>query len=65
MSELTLEVLQRNKIVEGMNVAGNELCNRPRFGPTERIRWQQRRIGMNVVKIFDDRERLREHLTTR
>ncbi len=60
--ELTLDVLQRDEIVERMNVAGDHLRNGAHFGAFERVGRQERRLGMGLVEIFDDRQRLGQNL---
>ena len=45
-----------------MDVAGNQLGQRPHPRPADWIGRQQRRLRMHFVEIFDDRQRLREHL---
>src|SRR5262249_39597746 len=65
MPELAPEVLQSDEIVERMNVASNHLCDRSRFRATKRVHRQQRRLGMNVIEIFDDRQRLSQYFATR
>src|SRR5262249_14350119 len=62
LTELVLEVAQRTRIVERMDVAGDQLRHRPHLRPFDRIARQQRRLGMYLIEIFDDRERLNEHL---
>jgi hypothetical protein len=62
LTQLVFEIAQRARIVERMDVAGNHLRRRPHLRPFERIARQQRRLGMHLIEIFDDRERLNEHV---
>ena len=61
--ELSLDVLQRDEVVERMNVASDYLRDGAHFGALERIGRQQRRLRMDLVEIFDDRQRLDQNLT--
>src|SRR5262249_37926444 len=61
LTELVLEVAQRRKIVERMDVAGDELRGSAHLRPLDRVMWQERGLRMDLVDIFDDGERLGEH----
>src|SRR5580704_10609520 len=60
--QLVLQVAQRAGIVERMDVAGDEVGERARLGAPDRILGQQRRLGMRLIEIFDDGERLQQML---
>ncbi len=60
--ELTLEVLQRDEIVERVDIAGDHLRDGAHLGAFERVGRQQRRFGIDIVEILDDRQRLGQHL---
>ena len=60
-----LEVTQRSDIVERMDIAGDDVGERANLGPRDRIFRQQRRIGLRLLKIFDDGERLDQHVAGR
>ena len=62
---LALEIAQRADIVERMDIAGDDLRQRPHLRARDRILRQQRRLGMGLVEIFDDGERLDQHLACR
>src|SRR5215813_7909631 len=65
MLKLALEILQGDEIVERMNIAGDQLRNRSRFGSAKRVGGQQGWLRVDVVQILDNRKRLGEHLATR
>src|SRR5262245_15254855 len=65
MPEPPLDISQWARIVERVNIAGDHLCNRTRFGACEWIGRQQRRLRMNFVEIFDDREGLGQNFAGR
>ncbi len=54
------QVAQHPKIVDRMNVAGDDLGQRTHPRALGRVARKQRRIGINLVEIFDDRQRLDE-----
>ena len=62
--ELALEILQRDEVVERMDVAGDHLRDGANLGALQRIGRQQRGLGMDIVEIFDNGERLRQRLAT-
>src|SRR5215471_4895694 len=62
LTKLVLEVAQRSHIVERVDVAGDHLGERAHLRPLDGVARQQRRLGMDFVEIFDDRERLNEHV---
>ena len=45
-----------------MDVAGDHLGERAHMGACDRIGRQQRRLGMDLVEILDDGERLDQHV---
>src|ERR1700722_4915209 len=59
--ERVLEIEQRRRIVERMDVAGDRLGDRAHVRGRDRVRRQQRRLGMRLVEVLDDGERLRQH----
>jgi hypothetical protein len=54
------EILQDPQVVERVDVAGHRLGDRPDAGARHGIGRQQRRIGVDLVEILDDGERLGE-----
>ena len=60
-----LQVAQRAGIVERMDVAGDEVGERARLGAPDRVLGQQRRLGLRLIQIFDDGERLQQMLAAR
>ena len=45
-----------------MDVAGDDLRQRTHMRTLERIGGKKRRLGLDLVEILNDRERLREHV---
>ena len=45
-----------------MDIAGDDVCEARVFGAGNRVLGQQRRIGVSLVEIFDDGQRLDQHL---
>src|SRR5882757_1105104 len=52
------QILQHSEVVQGMNIAGDDLCESPYTSAPRSITRQQCRGGLDLVQIFDDRERL-------
>ncbi len=62
MLERVLQIAQRADIVERMDIAGDDLGDRPHLGALQRIARQERGLRMDLVEILDDRHRLDEHV---
>ena len=58
--KMLAEILQDAQVVDGMDVAGDGLRQRPDPRPVLGRGRQQRRQRMDLVEIFDDRQRLGE-----
>src|SRR5258705_9427529 len=63
--ERVLQIEQRADIVERMDVAGDHLGERAHMGTFDRVCRQQRRLGMDLVEILDDGQRLDQHVAAR
>ena len=63
--QFALQVTQRADIVKWMDVAGDDFGDSARLRPRDRILRQQRRLRMRLVEIFDDGERLDQHVAGR
>src|SRR5262249_18755211 len=53
-----LEVAQGADVVERVDIASDDLRERSRPRSRNRVLRQERRVGMGLVEIVDDRERL-------
>jgi hypothetical protein len=60
-SERLQEIAQHAQIVDRMDVARDRVGNRAHARAARRIGGQERRLGMHLVEIFADRQRLRQH----
>ncbi|MDT4865750.1 hypothetical protein FQZ97_1005730 [compost metagenome] len=54
------EVLEHAQVVDGVDLPGNRLRQRPHSGPRQRFARHQGGFGMDVVQVLDDRHRLRQ-----
>jgi hypothetical protein len=61
LTERPVQIAQHPQIVDRMDVAGYDRGQCPHPGPVLRIARQQRRRGICLVEILDDRQRLNEH----
>src|SRR5690606_17718526 len=59
-AELVFQVAQHAEVVQRMDVAGDRERQRAYPGTVRLVGGQQRRIGMNLFQVFDDRQRLRD-----
>src|SRR5579864_233631 len=48
-----------------MDIAGDKVGERAHLGPRDRVLGQQRRLGLRLIEIFDDGERLQQTLAAR
>jgi hypothetical protein len=58
MAERVGKVAQHPQIIDRMDVAGDNLCERADPSPIGRVLSQQGRLGIGLVEILDDRQRL-------
>ena len=60
--ERAFEIVQRHEIVQRMDVAGDDLREGAHLRALDRVGGEERGLGVDLVEIFDDRERLEQHL---
>src|SRR5580658_2090060 len=63
LSQLVFQITQRGRIVQRMNLAGDDLCERAHLCTRNRILGQERWVRVRFVEILDDGERLNQRLT--
>ena len=59
---LVAQIGHHAQVLDGMDVGGRDQRQRPHARAADRILGQQRRIGMRLLEIFQDRHRLGQHL---
>ena len=56
------QVAQHAQVVQRVDLAGDVQRQRAHARAAQRVGRQQRRLGMGLVEVLDDRQRLREHV---
>jgi hypothetical protein len=58
--EFVFQIFTYARHDQRVRIAGDDLCESPHTRAAPSVARQQRRIGMRLVKIFDDRQRLEQ-----
>src|SRR5690606_26907057 len=64
-AERVAQVLEDAQVVERVDVAGDNVHDRAHVGAGERGRRQQRRLGMDLLQVYEDGRRLDQHFVVR
>src|SRR5262249_26657742 len=59
------QITQRTRIVQRVNIAGDQLRERAHAGARECVLWQKWGLRMRFVEVFDDGKRLDQHVAVR
>ena len=62
LAELVAQIAHHPQVLDGMDVGGRDQRQRAHPRPADRIPGQQRRLGMRLLEIFQDGQRLGQHL---
>ena len=62
LPELLAQILHHPQVLDGMDIGGADQRQGPHAGAVDRILGQQRRLGMRLLEIFQDGQRLGQHL---
>ena len=60
--ELFLEIARGARVLQWLNVAGDDVRQHPHARAIDRVARNQTMVGKHLVEVLDDRERLREPL---